>query len=57
VRRPTQPAKAPERKRNAGKPVDGEERIEVHNPDTGAVVATVAAGAAQVAQAFPFGST
>ena len=47
------PVKAHEKMRIAGKLVDGEERIEVRNPYTGAVVGTVAAASpAQVAEAF-----
>jgi hypothetical protein len=58
ARRPTLPTKTHARKRNAGKLVHGEERIEVHNADTGAVMVTVAAaGSAQVAQAFRFGGS
>ncbi|HEU4378614.1 MAG TPA: phosphonoacetaldehyde dehydrogenase [Hyphomicrobiaceae bacterium] len=51
------PIKAHEQMRIAGKLVDGEDRIEVRNPYTGAVVATVAAASpAQVAQAFRIGN-
>jgi phosphonoacetaldehyde dehydrogenase len=57
VRRPALPVKD-DKMRIAGKLVDGEERIEVRNPYTGAMVATVAAASpAQVAEAFRIGST
>ena len=53
MRRPKLPVKGHEKLRIAGQQVDGEERIEVRNPYTGALVATVAAGSsAQVAEAF-----
>ena len=58
VRRPKLPVKGHEKMRIAGQLVDGEERIEVRNPYTGALVATVAAASsAQVAEAFRIGST
>ncbi len=51
------PVKAHERMRIAGKLVDGDERIEVRNPYTGALVGTVpAASPAQVAEAFRIGA-
>ncbi len=57
VKKPKLPIKAHEKMRIAGKLVDGEERIEVRNPYTGAVVGTVAAAsAAQVAEAFRIGN-
>ena len=57
MKRPELPIKAHERMRIAGKLVDGDERIEVRNPYTGAVVGTVAAASpAQVAEAFRFGN-
>jgi phosphonoacetaldehyde dehydrogenase len=57
VKRPELPIKAHERMRIAGKLVDGDERIEVRNPSTGAVVGTVAAASpAQVAEAFRLGN-
>jgi putative phosphonoacetaldehyde dehydrogenase len=57
VKRPELPIKAHERMRIAGKLVDGDERIEVRNPYTGAVVGTVAAASpAQVAEAFRLGN-
>ena len=47
------PLKAHEKMRIAGKLVDADERVEVRNPYTGAVVATVpAASPKQVAEAF-----
>src|SRR5215813_7148940 len=50
------PIKAHEPMRIAGKSVDAEERLEVRNPYTGEVVATVpAASPAQVAEAFRVG--
>ena len=57
VKKPKLPIKAHEKMRIAGKLVDGEERIEVRNPYTGAVVGTVAAASpAQVAEAFSIGN-
>jgi putative phosphonoacetaldehyde dehydrogenase len=57
VKEPKLPVKPHEKMRIAGKLVDGEERIEVRNPYTGAVVATVAAASpAQVAEAFRIGN-
>jgi len=57
VKKAKLPIKAHEQMRIAGKLVDGEDRIEVRNPYTGAVVATVAAASpAQVAQAFRIGN-
>jgi phosphonoacetaldehyde dehydrogenase len=57
VKKPKLPVKAHEKMRIAGKLVDGEERIEVRNPYTGAVVATVAAASPkQVAEAFQIGN-
>src|SRR5262245_30230122 len=54
---PKLPVKGHEKMRIAGQLVDGEECIEVHNPFTGALVATVAAASsAQVAEAFRIGS-
>jgi phosphonoacetaldehyde dehydrogenase len=54
---PKLPTKAHEKMRIAGKLVDADERIEVRNPYTGAVVGTVAAASpAQVAQAFEIGN-
>jgi putative phosphonoacetaldehyde dehydrogenase len=51
------PVKAHEKLRIAGKLVDADERIEVLNPYTGAVVGTVAAASpAQVAEAFRIGN-
>ena len=51
------PIKSHEKMRIAGKLVDGEERIEVRNPYTGDMVATVAAASpAQVAEAFRIGN-
>jgi acyl-CoA reductase-like NAD-dependent aldehyde dehydrogenase len=53
VKKPKLTVKLHEKMRIAGKLVDGEERIEVRNPYTGAVVATVAAASpGQVAEAF-----
>ena len=50
------PVKAHEKMRIAGKLVDADERLEVRNPYTGAVVATVAAASPkQVADAFKTG--
>jgi phosphonoacetaldehyde dehydrogenase len=57
VKKPKLPVKSHEKMRIAGKLVDGEERIEVRNPYTGAVVATVAAASpGQVAEAFRIGN-
>ena len=57
VRKPKLPVKAHEKMRIAGKLVDADERIEVRNPYTGAVVGTVAAASsAQVAEAFKIGN-
>jgi phosphonoacetaldehyde dehydrogenase len=57
VKKPKLPVKSHEKMRIAGKLVDGEERIEVRNPYTGAVVATVAAASPkQVAEAFQIGN-
>jgi putative phosphonoacetaldehyde dehydrogenase len=54
---PKLPVKAHERMRIAGKLVDADERIEVRNPYTGAIVAAVpAASPRQVAQAFEIGA-
>jgi phosphonoacetaldehyde dehydrogenase len=56
VKKPKLPVRAHEKMRIAGKLVDGDERIEVRNPYTGAVVSTVAAASpAQVAEAFRVG--
>ena len=53
---PKLPIKAHEPMRIAGKLVDADERIEVRNPYTGSLVATVpAANPAQVAEAFKIG--
>ena len=53
---PKLPIKAHEPMRIAGKLVDADERIEVRNPYTGSIVATVpAANPAQVAEAFKIG--
>jgi phosphonoacetaldehyde dehydrogenase len=53
---PKLPAKFDEDMRIAGKRVEAEERIEVRNPYTGAIVGTVpAATSAQVAEAFRLG--
>ena len=53
---PKLPIKAHEPMRIAGKLVDADERIEVRNPYTGSIVATVpAADPAQVAEAFKIG--
>src|ERR1700682_4866147 len=57
VKKPKLPVKTHEKMRIAGKLVDGDERIEVRNPYTGAVVGTVAAASpAQVAEAFKIGN-
>jgi phosphonoacetaldehyde dehydrogenase len=57
VKKAKLPVKSHEKMRIAGKLVDGEERIEVRNPYTGAVVATVAAASPkQVAEAFRIGN-
>jgi phosphonoacetaldehyde dehydrogenase len=57
VKKAKLPINSHEKMRVAGKLVDGEERIEVRNPYTGAVVATVAAASpAQVAEAFRIGN-
>ncbi len=54
---PKLPVKAHEKMRIAGKLVDADERIEVRNPYTGAVVGTVpGASPAQVAEAFRIGA-
>ena len=54
---PKLPVKAHEKMRMAGKLVDADERIEVRNPYTGALVGTVpAASPAQVAEAFRIGA-
>jgi phosphonoacetaldehyde dehydrogenase len=56
IRTPKLPIKAHEPMRIAGKLVDADERIEVRNPYTGSIVATVpAANPAQVAEAFKIG--
>jgi putative phosphonoacetaldehyde dehydrogenase len=53
---PRLPIKAHEQMRIAGRPVDADETVEVRNPYTGAVVATVpAADPRQVAEAFTIG--
>src|SRR5262245_8982163 len=58
VKKTKLPVKSHEKMRIAGKLLDGEERIEVRNPYTGAVVATVAAAMPeQVAEAFRVGNT
>lgn len=57
VKKAKLPVKSHENMRIAGKLVDGEERIEVRNPYTGAIVATVAAASPeQVAEAFRIGN-
>jgi len=57
VKKPKLPVKRHEKMRIAGKLVDADERIEVINPYTGAVVGTVpAANPAQVAEAFAIGN-
>jgi putative phosphonoacetaldehyde dehydrogenase len=57
VKKPKLPVKSHEKMRIAGKLVDGEERIEVRNPYTGDLVATVAAASpGQVAEAFRIGN-
>jgi putative phosphonoacetaldehyde dehydrogenase len=57
VKKAKLPVKSHEKMRIAGKLVDGDERIEVRNPYTGDVVATVAAASpAQVAEAFRIGN-
>src|SRR5262245_55772231 len=57
VKKTKLPVKSHEKMRIAGKLLDGEERIEVRNPYTGAVVATVAAAMPeQVAEAFRIGN-
>src|SRR5262245_52315981 len=54
---PRLPTKAHEKMRIAGKLVDADERIEVRNPFTGAVVGTVAAAdPRQAAEAFKAGA-
>jgi acyl-CoA reductase-like NAD-dependent aldehyde dehydrogenase len=56
IRAPKLPTKAHESMRIAGKLVDADERLEVRNPYTGSIVATVpAANPAQVAEAFKIG--